>query len=564
MNFRAQSVAMVFDQIADLMEIADIEPYKAAAYRRGARSIRRAGDRVDELLAEDRLQELEGIGPALADKAREIVETGGCEQLEQLTEEVPLSLLDLLRVEGLGVKTVSALYRQLGITTLSGLEEAAREKRLRRVAGIGSRREQKILTDIMHEHKRSKGLTLDWADAVCGELMHRLNALPGVKEVFVGGGLRRRCDLIDCVVLLVEVADNGRKLQLHEEVFSGLARGPMEKKERAGYSGWEFTLDIGIAARVYPVPSSSAGTARVRLTGSDSHVRQLCEGGLGDLPPLPEEEDVYAGLDMQWISPELREGRGETDLARAGDLPALISREDLMGDLHCHSDWSDGNASIGEMVRAAEEWGLHYLAITDHSRSLTVAGGLDVDDLRRQGQQIEEVREEHPEFTLLHGVEVDILPDGELDLPGEILGELDLVIASLHSALRQDSQRLTERLVCAARHPHVHIIGHPTGRLLGVRETDAPDLQRVLEVCAEEKKAVEINAHPDRLDLPWPWMERARELGVPLAINSDAHSPENFSLLAYGVDCARKGGCERQHILNAKPIHSWLERVHSK
>ncbi len=560
MNYRAHAVALRFEQIADLMEIGGIESYKAPAYRRGARSIRKAGDRLHDLLAEDRLDELDGIGPALADKAREIVETGRCEQLERLTDRVPRSLLDLLNLEGLGIKTVYTLYHELNIESLQELEVAAREKRLRRLPGIGSRREQTILASIMRERERSKGITLDWADSVVQELIRRLQSLRGAASVLPVGAVRRRCELIDRVSVLVEM-DNDEDLTPGTRLLSGVARAPLREGSRFQYPYWEMDLDIGIPVRIYRTPLSTAGSARVRLTGNAAHTRQLQAMGLDGISDLPTEDEVYSRLEMTGIPPELREGRGEVELARAGEIPPLVQGYDLIGDLHCHSDWSDGNASIEEMVEGAIEFGLKYLAITDHSRSLQVAGGLDVQDLKRQGEEIARVQDSRPDFSILRGVEVDILSDGQLDLPDEVLDDMDVVVASLHSGRRQESGRLTERLIEAARHPSVDILGHPTARLLGVRETDTPNLREVLEVCAEADTAVEINAHPDRLDLPWYWLERARELDIPLAINSDAHSPDGFALLAYGVDCARKGGCERRHILNAEPVPQWLDPV---
>ncbi len=566
MNWKAQAIAHVFDQIADLSEISGIEPHKSYAYRRAARNIRNVQGSFDRLLEEDGLQGIAGVGPALASKAREIICTGRCEHLERLTEKVPISILDLLQVEGLGLKTAALIHQTLGVSTLDELEGAAREGRLRQIPGMGARRELGIL-DSLQRKRDHGGMTLDWADGVAASLSESLASHEGIRDVFPVGSLRRRSETIGLLELLVVSQGDGsiEDLSLEELLWVREVRST-PSEARSSWPRLELVLESDEICLIHFVPPEAAGEAMVRLTGAPAHLERLEALGYrcGEVPGGASEEEIYLRLGLPPIAPELRELGDEVDAALEGTLPRLVNQGDLRGDLHCHTEWSDGAASIEDMVTAAQQRGWQYLAITDHSHSLPVVQGLDAAGLRKQAKEIRSVRKRHPGFCLLHGVEVEIGADGSLDLPDEVLLRLDVVVAAVHTGLRGSSEKTTHRLVRAAAHPAVDIIGHPTGRLLSSRHPETPDLEKLLQVCRDSGTAVEINSSPDRLDLPWRWVRRARELGVALVVNSDAHSRHGLGMIRYGVDCARKGWCSAGDLLNGSPASEIQKRFTSR
>ncbi len=566
MNWKARAVAHVFEQIADLSEISGIEPHKSYAYRRAARNIRNVEERFDALLEEDDLQSIAGVGPALAIKALEIACTGRCEHLERLAEKVPISVLDLLQVQGLGLKTAALIHQELGVSTLDELEGAAREGRLRQVPGMGARRELGILNSL-EKRRDHGGLTLDWADGIATSLAESLASHNAIEDAFPVGSLRRRSEMIGQLELLVVSGFDGciEDLALEELLWIREVR-PMPSPGRSPWLHFELLLESDVTCLVHCVPPEAAGEAMVCLTGSMAHVERLEALGYrcGEFPGGASEEEIYRGLGLPLIAPELREWGDEVDAALVGTLPRLVRPGDLRGDLHCHTEWSDGAASVQDMVTAAQQRGLQYLAITDHSHSLPVVRGLDAARLRKQAKEIRSVRKSNPGFCLLHGVEVEIGADGSLDLPDEVLHGLDVVIAAVHTGLRGSSEKMTHRLVRAARDPAVDIIAHPTGRLLSSRHPETPDLEKLLQVCRDSGTAVEINSSPDRLDLPWRWVRRARELGVALVVNSDAHSRDGLDMIRYGVDCARKGWCRAGDLLNGSPASEIRKRFTSR
>ncbi len=564
MNWRAGAVARIFEQIADLTEISGVQPYKSHAYRRAARNIRRMGDHFDLLLEADDLEAISGVGPALASKAREIACTGRCEHLERLTEKVPLSVLDLLRVQGLGLKTVASIYRQLGIESLPELERAAREGRLRGISGLGEGRERAIL-ESLNRRRDHAGLTLDWADGIAAALSESLASQQATAAVLPAGQLRRRSEMITQLELLVVLEPDASHEDLSLEELVWIRESRSARERSSPWPRQELILESDVVCHVHCVPQESAGKATIHLTGSGAHLERLAALGYrsGGAAEGASEEEIYRELDLPYIDPVLREDGEEVDAALAGELPRLVEADEIRGDLHCHTEWSDGEASVQEMVTAARRRGWDYLAITDHSHSLPMVQGLDAGGLKRQAEEINRVRKKCAGFCLLHGVETEITADGSLDLPDEALQELDVVIAAVHTGLGGSSERMTDRLVRAAAHPCVDIIAHPTGRLLSARHPETPDLERLLQVCRECGTAVEINSSPDRLDLPWRWVRRARDLGVSLVVNSDAHSAAGLGLIGYGVDCARKGWCSRVDLVNGLPgsgIREWLEK----
>ncbi len=579
MDSRMQRVLNIFNNIADLLEISGVESYKAHAYRRAARNLAEDNQALSGEWDESSLQQITGIGPSLAEKAAQITRTGSCDYYDRLTEKVPLSVLRLLEVPGMGPKTAAAVYQNLGVNDLFQLQKAAEKGALREIDGIGAERERQILGEIKRNESRCPFVTLDIADAYSEHLCKIVKKLAGVKRVAAVGQLRRRSERVYNLELVVVVTlGNGVENTL-SRVEESLQGSPLVENVAGDEISQQvrklsFFLPENIDGILYAVSSRIEGATRLWFTGNKNHIDYLRESCFeSEEMSLPEwlnkfkekeEQGIYESLGLRSIPPELRLGQGEVESAAEGNLPCLISRNDLKGDLHCHTNWSDGSANIKEMVRAAQCHNLQYIAITDHSRSLSVAGGLGIEELNRQIERIENIRKNLKDFQLFSGIEVEVLSDGSLDLPEEVLRSLDVVIASVHSGLSADAEQLTKRLKAAALNPHVNIIAHPTGRLIGKRRPQLPDLDQLLKVCLQSGTAVEINSSPDRLDLPYNWVRKAKDMGVKLVINSDAHSTADFDLLSYGVDCARRGWCETEDIINTNDSNSIMRQLRTK
>lgn len=558
-------VAWLLEEIGDLLEIKGEDAFKVRAYRRAAQVLRGWAEEVARVAADGRLTEIPGVGKALAAKIEEILATGTCRALERLRQEVPAGLRQMLDIPGVGGRTVGTIWRALGITTLAELEEAARRHRLRTIRGLGAKKEEAILHGIELLRVRLERSPLGLAYPVARELVGYLASLPVVERVEIAGSVRRGRHLVKDVDLVAASPEPARVMDffVHMPVVDEVVmQGETRSRVRTRF---------GLAVDLRVVSREEFPCAWQYLTGSADHnVRlrgrarerglKLNEYGLfagdGQRLPVGEEADIYRQLDLQFIPPELREDRGEIEAAEAGSLPVLLEDGDLLGDLHCHTDWSDGGNSLEEMARAAMARGYRYLGICDHSRSLTVANGLDAERLARQGAEIEVLNrkweKEGKDFRLLRGIEVDILADGRLDLEDEVLAGLDIVIASVHSGFRQDRETMTARIERALRHPHVDVLGHPTGRLIGRRSEYNVDIRRIFEVAREEGKALEINASPDRLDLSDELArEAALEWGIPLVINTDAHSAGGLEDMHFGVQVARRAWLGKEHVLNS-------------
>lgn len=563
MAVRNEEVAAVFDEIADLLEIRGENPFRVRAYRNAARTVRSLGRDVAGLVAagED-LTRLPGIGRDLAGKIREIVETGTSATLAALRREFPPGLGALLRLPGLGPKRVAALHRELGIGSLEALRRAAETGRLRSLPGFGPRTEARVLEAIRAHLDTGRRFLLAEVEGWAEALVEHLRAGPGVDEVVVAGSFRRRRETVGDLDILCTARDGAAvaaHLAAHERVAEVLSQGPTRTT---------VVLRDGLQVDLRVVPAASLGAALHYFTGSKAH--NIAVRRLGQQRRLKineygvfrgarrvagaTEESVFRSVGLPWIPPELREDRGEIEAARAGRLPRLVELRDLRGDLHCHTRASDGRSGLEEMARAARAAGLEYLAVTEHSRSLRVARGLDARRLRAHVEAIRRLDERLEGITLLAGIEVEILEDGRLDLPDPVLAELDLVVGAVHTRFDLPRARQTRRILRAMDHPHFHLLAHPSGRLLLRREPYDVDMARIIRHARERGCFLELNANPDRLDLDDVHCRMARDEGVLVAICSDAHSSLGFANLRFGVGQARRGWLGPEHVLNARPI----------
>ena len=564
---RNLELAAILGEIADLLEIKGENPYKVRAYRRGAQAVALLADDVRQLAAAGGLRRVDGIGEALEAKIREWAETGAIAYHQRLLQEIPRGLIDVTRVPGVGPKLAKRMFEQAGVESLDDLRRALRTGGLQGVAGLGPMAQARIARALEEMEVTAGRLPLAEALAVATHWLELLGASPGVAKVEVAGSLRRGKDHVGDVDIVVGA-------EAPQEVTAHVAALPGVKEVSTGAGAVSLRLPGGVRLDLCIVPLEAFASALVCWTGSRGHVERLREraealgyrlgeAGLEETASghrlLPgSEEELYRTLGLAYVPPEIREDRGEVERAASGTLPRLVAAEDLRGDLHVHSTWSDGTASIAEIARAALEMGRAYVAICDHSRSLRIAGGLGPEELRRQEEEILAVQEQFPGIRILRGIEVDILSDGRLDLPDEVLERLDIVVASVHSGLNQDRDRITERIVRAIEHPCVDVIGHPTGRRIGRRPPCEIDFDAVLAAAARCGKALEINASPSRLDLPDELAARAIEAGIALAIDTDAHDLDELRWFPYGLRVARRAGAEPRCILNTRSVEELL------
>jgi DNA polymerase (family 10) len=569
-----RELADTFTLIADLSEIKGEIIYKTLAYRKAAESLAALDRDAKECWKEGTLREIPGVGEAIAEKIEELLKTGKLKFLTKLKKEVPPSLAEWLKVPGLGPKKVGLIWKTLKIKTLPQLEKAARTGKLRDLPGMGAKSEAVILAGIESLSRRSGRIPLGRAYPLAQEIAAALKKVPGVNAAEPAGSLRRMRSDIGDIDILVAAADSRPVMEVFTHM-PGVVRvlGKGETK-----SSIEF--GDGVRAQVWVHPPERFGTALQYATGSKDHNVKLRELALKKGYSLSEhalkrtndgseilcatEAEVYRTLGLPWIPPEMREDHGEVEAAAKGMLPRLIETEDILGDFHLHTTGSDGRLSVLEMARAALKRGRKVIAITDHSVGLGIAGGLDIARHEKQAEEIRRAQETlGGAITILHGSEVEIRADGTLDYPDEVLAGLDLVVASLHTGLRQPREKVTERALKAIRNPHVDILAHPTGRLLPDREGADLDMEAVFAAAAEAGVALEINSHPNRLDLDDPHARRAKELGIPIAIDTDAHSEEDLDRLFYGVAIARRAWLGKEDVINAWPVEKllkWLKK----
>lgn len=569
-----QELAKTFSTIADLLEIKGENIYKILAYRKAADSLSNLSQDVNDIWKQGKLTEVDGVGKAIAEKIDELLSTGHLGFLDKLEAEVPPSLAELLQVPDLGPKKVALFWKQLGITTLSELDEAARTGKLRSLEGMGEKSEAKIIAGIEALGRRSTRLPLGRAWPFAQELLDFLVKAQGVKAVEVGGSLRRMRSTVGDIDILAAAKDSSAVMEAfvsRKDVARVLGKGETK-------ASVEFTH--GLQAQLWVHPPEHWGTALVYATGSKDHNVRLREYALKKGYSLSEhslkrkdgseiicarEEDVYETLGLPWIPPELREDRGEVQAAIKGKLPDLIELKDIKSDLQAHSTWSDGKLSVREMAEAAEKRGLKVLALTDHTNSLGVVQGMDASDVKEQGKEIEAVMKEMGKsIQLLKGAEVEVKTDGSLDYSDEVLASLDIVVASIHTGLRQPREKITERLIKAMHNPHVDVIGHPTGRLFPDREPSDLDMDAVFAAAAETGVALEINAHPMRLDLDDVHAKRAIEMGIKLSINTDAHIDTDMDYMHFGVSTARRAWVEAKDVINTWSVQKLLKWLKSR
>ncbi|MRJ02265.1 MAG: DNA polymerase/3'-5' exonuclease PolX [Epsilonproteobacteria bacterium] len=561
-----REIARLFHNYADLLEIKGENPFKIRAYRNGARVIENLGRSVEELVREGfDLRKLPGVGKDLASYIEEIVKEGRFGKLEELEREIPPTLLELLTIEGLGPKRVGVLYRQLGITSLEGLRRALEEGRLEGVPGFGPTLIGKIKRGIELSKKAGKRFLWSEARDYADDLVRYLNQME-LERIVVAGSFRRKRETVGDLDILVTGGDG-------ERVIDHFVTYPRVREVlSAGTTRSSIVLENGLQVDLRSVPRESYGSALLYFTGSKAHnivVRRIAlERGLkineyglfrGEERIGGEsEEEIYREIGLCFIEPELREDRGEIEACREGRLPELVELSDIRGDLHLHTLYSDGTSSIREMALAARERGYSYIAVTDHSKRLTVAHGLDGRRLLQQIEEIDRLNGELDGITILKGIEVDILEDGSLDLEDDLLKRLDVVVGAVHSKFNLSRERQTERILKAFENPYFDILAHPTGRIIGQREPMELDMERILERAKELGVLLEINSQPNRLDLRDIDIQLAKEMGIPLVVSSDAHTPFSLHYMEYGINQARRGWCEKGDIANTAPLPEFL------
>jgi len=563
MPLRNVEIADLFDEIADVLDIEGANPFRVRAYRNAARVLRAYGTEMAELVEKGAdLDKVPSIGADLAARIEELVKTGKSPALEKIRKGVPAIALELLKFPGIGPKRARALTEELDIHTIEQLHRAALDHRVRALPGFGAKAEEGILASLAKAKKEPQRVKLATAASYADVLTAYLKRAPGIDQVVVAGSFRRGMETVGDLDILA-TAKNGRAIIEHFTRFDQIG-----KVLAAGTTRATVVLRSGLQVDLRVVEDKSYGAALYYFTGSKAHniaVRLIAQKkGLkineygvfrGEKQIAGETElSVFKAVGLPFIPPELRENRGEIEAARKGALPKLVDFDDLKGDLHVHSTYTDGQNTIREMAEAAREAGLSYIAITDHSRRLRMVHGLDPKRLHEEMDEIETLREKNLGIDILKGIECDILEDGKLDLPDDVLGRLDLVIGAVHSKFNLSRTEQTERIVRGMDHPHFTILAHPSGRLMGTREPYDVDMSRIIRAAAERKCFLELNADPDRLDLKDVYCREAKDAGVLIAIGSDSHRTLGFANLKLGVLQARRGWLEKADILNTRPI----------
>jgi DNA polymerase (family 10) len=560
-------IARLFDLAADLLEIRGDNPFRIRAYRRAAQNLESLGEDIETVARQGRLGEIPGVGKDLADKISEYLRTGRMKDVDTLQKEIPRGVVELMNVPGVGPKTAKLLYEKAGVRDVATLEALARAGQLRGLPSIKARTEANILKSIAVIRKGQERMPLGRALPLAEEIAAALRALKNVKQLELAGSIRRRKETVGDIDVLV-TSTRPEKVMA---AFTGLPE-VQDVLERGGTKA-SLRHRAGIQIDLRVVEPESFGAALVYFTGSKQHNIRIREMAVKKGLKISEygvfddrgtrvagrtEADVYAAIGLPWIPPELREDTGEVEAALRGQLPRLVQLDDIRGDLHDHTDASDGACSIEALTAAARERGYEYIAVTDHSQAARVARGLSADLVRAQVEKIREVQQAHPEITVLAGAECDILPDGSMDYPDDVLAGLDIVVGAVHSRFTQPRSEMTRRICRALANPRVSILAHPTGRLLGEREPYDVDLDQVFQAARRHGKAVEINASPQRTDMNDVQARRAADLGALVAISTDAHQLAHLQNIELGVATARRAWIGPAQVINTWPVRKLL------
>lgn len=560
---------VILDAVADLMEFKGENQFKVRAFRNAAQSLRDTDVDIAEAARSGTLGAIPGVGKGIAAVIDEFVQTGSVRAYEELSAEVPAGLLEMTRLPGLGPKKALAVYEQLGITSIGELEYACRENRLKDLKGFGAKTQEKILNAIRQWESNKDFARQNRALADADRLTDLLRSQPDVRRAELTGNLRRCMETVDVIHILVESSNPDAlvtplgalltDITTDGTTLTGISpnglRTVVEHTTDRNFA-WLLHRTTGSAAYLEEFDALLAGTGL--QAGRDTLLRD------GQPVPSDSEEDIFAAAGLPFLPPEVREGMGELTLARQNNLPTLIEESDMRGMLHIHSTWSDGHGSIRDMALAAKALGYEYIAMCDHSKAAFYANGLTEDRLKAQHEEIDKLNEENPGIRILKGIESDILADGSLDYPDHVLDTLDVVVASVHSLFTMPKETMTARIVAAVRNPYTTILGHPTGRLLLARKGYEVDLDAVLDAAAETGTIIEINANPYRLDLDWRYVRKARDMGIRIAINPDAHHPDELRYVRYGIGMARKGLLAAGDVVNTLGPDAFLELIGRK
>ena len=568
-------IVTILDNIAMLLELKGESIFKSRAYQKAARSIEFISEDVDKLVAEDRLKEIPGVGDAIAKKLNELVSTGHLEYYEKLKAEFPPGINTLMEVPGIGPHTALLLTKELGISNIDDLEKAIENGQVAQLPHMGEKTARNILQKIRvyRKKKNEQRVPLGFALTTADALMEKIQGIPGVRHLSPAGSLRRFKDTIGDVDL-IGTAENP------EQAIEAFVHLPSVKEIKGkGPTKASVIITNGLQVDLLLLDNDSFGSGLQYHTGSKQHnidlrtraERQglsLSEYGITDiatnkLEKFDTEEAFYRRQGLEYIPPEIREGQHEIAQAEKDSLPHLIELSDIKGDLHVHSDWSDGAMNLEEVITVVRRRGYQYVAVTDHSPGLGIAHGLNVERIHQQLQVIAELNQKYSDIRIFNGIEVDIKANGTLDVPDEVLAELDIVIASIHTAMNQGTDQITRRILSAISNPHVDILGHPTCRLLGEREPIELEIETVFKAALDHHTTLEINAMPSRLDLKDSHIYKARQMGVKLVISTDSHHPEHFDFMRYGVGIARRGWCEAKDILNTLPATEFKSSLKS-
>ncbi|MGH2441557.1 MAG: DNA polymerase/3'-5' exonuclease PolX [Chloroflexota bacterium] len=568
-----EDIAACLKEIAALLELKNESSFRVRAYDNAGRTLGGLTEDVQVIAAEGRLPQVKGIGKGIAEKITELLETGHIAYLEELRQVFPPGVRTLMNVPGVGPSIARRVYQELGVDSIEALRVAAESGALASMPGLGEKSAQNVIRSLSRANKAEDRISIGRAVPVVESLMQQLRESAPVDRLEAGGSLRRWAPTIGDIDLMATS-------EKPEEVMDAFVQLPQVRQVLArGATKSAIVTDNGLQVDLRIIEAQSFGSLLQHFTGSKNHNIELRDYALqrgqslneygivtvetGKLTPFSDEREFYAALDLDYVPPELREGTGEIQAARKRSLPDLISVADIRGDLHMHTDWSDGALPVEEMVVAAQAHGYEYLAITDHSGGMALAGGLNEERIGQQYLRLEEVRKLVPGIHILAGSEVDIKRDGTLDFPNEVLAKLDWVIASVHSGFNQSRQEMTERILSAIENPFVHAIAHPTGRLIGKRSPYEVDLEAVFAAAARTRTALEINSFPERLDLSDTQARRATELGVMLVVNTDAHAQVHLDNMRFGVAMARRAWARAGNVLNSLPLaelRAWLKR----